>query len=314
MKVIEDPSAGECLAERHAVTIGVFDGIHLGHQYVIGETRRQADAVGDNLAVVTFDPHPARIVRPASAPKILTGIDHRLELLDRLGVDTTVVIMFDLEQASEGAADFVERVIVKCLMARSVTVGADFHFGHRREGNVPFLVGLGHDLGFEVNALSAVERTDSRGEAISSTAIRQALTEGDVRRAAAMLGRFHQVRGTVAAGDRRGRTIGFPTANLDVSPDLAIPADGVYAAWYLTPDGVRHRAATNIGKRPTFYADADRSLVEAHLLDFDGDLYGQLGRVEFVARLRGEQRFQGIEALQAQLRTDVEAAHSALAG
>ncbi len=312
MKVIWNPAPGECLAERHAVTIGVFDGVHLGHRFVIEQTRRLADSLDARLAVVTFDPHPAQVVRPQSAPRILTGIEHRLELLDLLGVDTTVVIGFDVAQARERASDFVERVMVKCLEASAVSVGADFHFGYRREGNIELLAALGSRFDFEVRALPAVARVDDSTEAISSTAIRRALAVGDVVKAAEMLGRHHQVRGPVAKGDQRGRSIGFPTANVDVRVDRALPADGVYAAWYSTPDGGRHEAAANVGKRPTFYDDADRSLVEAHLIGFSGDLYGQEGRVEFVDLLRPERRFDGIDALKAQLEADVDAARGIL--
>lgn len=308
MKIIRNPQVDECLAEPHAVAIGVFDGVHRGHQAVIQATRHRAEELQARSAVVTFDPHPARITRPQSAPRILTGIDHRLELLESFGVDTTVIITFDEAQAKERAAEFVERVIVRCLQAKSVTVGDDFHFGYRREGNTQVLGQLGLHFGFDVEAMGQVERNDAVHEPISSTAIRRAVAAGDVVTAAAMLGRYHLVSGVVMKGDQRGRTIGFPTANVDVQPELALPADGVYAAWYLLPDGSRHRAAVNVGKRPTFYVDADRSLVEAHLIDFHGDLYGQIGRVEFVKMIRTEQRFDGIESLKAQLTADIESA------
>lgn len=312
MLVIQNPGAGECLDEPHAVTIGVFDGVHRGHRFVLDETRRLADHDGARLAVVTFDPHPARIVRPDSAPKILTGIEHRLELLRDFGVDTTVVVHFDQAQAHERAKAFVDRVIVDCLSASSVSVGDDFHFGYRREGTTELLAEIGAERGFDVHPLDQVLQPGEGGAPVSSTAIRRAVAEGDVEEAAEMLGRLHQVRGEVRAGDQRGRTIGFPTANIDVSPERAIPADGVYAAWYVFADGSRHPAAVNVGKRPTFYADAERSLVEAHLIGFDGDLYGTEGRVEFVKMLRAERRFDGIEALEAQLQTDIDEAKALL--
>ncbi|NNF55627.1 MAG: bifunctional riboflavin kinase/FAD synthetase [Acidimicrobiales bacterium] len=308
MRIVRNPQADECLAEPHAVAIGVFDGVHLGHQAVIQATRHRADELQARSAVVTFDPHPARITRPQIAPRILTGIEHRLELLASFGVDTTVIINFDEAQAKEQAADFVERVIVRCLQAKSVTVGDDFHFGYRREGNTKVLAQLGLHFGFDVEAMGQVERSDAAHEPISSTAIRRAVAAGDVVTAAALLGRHHVVDGVVVKGDQRGRTIGFPTANLDVPADRAVPADGVYAAWYVLPDGSRHKAAVNVGKRPTFYADADRSLVEAHLIDFRGDLYGHKGRVEFVKMIRSEQRFDGIDVLKAQLATDIQVA------
>ena len=312
MKIIRNPQVDECLAEPHAVAIGVFDGVHRGHQAVIQATRHRAEGLQARSAVVTFDPHPARITRPQNAPRILTAIDHRLELLESFGVDTTVIINFDEAQAKERAADFVERVVVRCLQAKSVTVGDDFHFGYRREGNTQVLAQLGLHFGFDVEAMGQVERDDSAHEPISSTAIRRAVAVGDVVTAAGLLGRYHSVSGVVVRGDQRGRTIGFPTANVDVPPDRAVPADGVYAAWYVLPDGSKHRAAVNVGKRPTFYDDANRSLVEAHLLDFHGDLYGQAGRVEFVRMLRPEQRFDGIDSLKAQLAVDIAEAKGIL--
>ena len=314
MLVIQDAASGECLDDQHAVTIGVFDGVHRGHRFVLEQSRKLADHDGARLAVVTFDPHPARVVRPDSAPKILTGIEHRLELLRDFGVDTTVVIHFDEHQALERASAFVDRVIVDCLKATSVAVGNDFHFGYRREGTTGLLAEIGAQRGFDVHPLDQVRQHGDGSVPISSTAIRAALAEGDVRQAAGLLGRLHQVRGEVRAGDQRGRAIGFPTANIDVAPERALPADGVYAGWYVFADGSRHAAAINVGKRPTFYEDADRSLVEAHLIDFDGDLYGTQGKVEFVRRLRGEQRFDGIEALKAQLKADIDEAASVLIG
>lgn len=312
MLVIQNPGAGECLEEPHAVTIGVFDGVHRGHRFVLEETRRLADHDVARLAVVTFDPHPAQIVRPESAPKILTGIEHRLELLREIGVDTTVVVDFDQAQAHERAKAFVDRVIVDCLSATSVSVGNDFHFGYRREGTTALLAEIGAERGFDVHPLDQVLQPGEGSQPVSSTAIRRAIAKGDVEEAAAMLGRLHQVRGEVCAGDQRGRTIGFPTANVDVPPERAIPADGVYAAWYVFADGSRHAAAVNVGKRPTFYADADRSLVEAHLIGFDGHLYGTEGRVEFVKMLRTERRFDGIDTLKAQLQSDIDQAKTLL--
>ena len=311
MKVIYNPAVGECLGEKHAVTIGVFDGVHRGHRFVIEETRRLADQRGARVGVVTFDPHPARVVRPESAPLILTDIEHRLELLEEIGVDTTVVINFDQNQAQERAAAFVDRVIVDCLQAASVSVGSDFHFGYKREGTTDLLGELGRLRQFDVHPLAHLLQPGEK-DPVSSTAIRTAVATGDVESAAEMLGRPHQVRGIVRTGDQRGRTIGFPTANVDVPSERALPADGVYAAWYVLPDGTRQRAAVNVGKRPTFYTDADRSLVEAHLIDFDGDLYGQQARVDFIRMLRAERRFDGLDALKSQLQTDIADANDLL--
>ena len=294
-------------------TIGAYDGVHLGHQAVIAgicdlARRRQLASV-----VITFDRHPAAVVRPESAPKLLTDLDQKLELLATTGVDGTVVVPFDQEMAARSATEFVDLVLVRCAGARAIVVGEDFHFGRRRAGNVALLHELGATRDFEVTGLPLVARPDSTGSAVSSTVIRLAVTEGRVEQAARLLGRAHQVRGTVVTGDQRGRTIGFPTANVEVPNEICLPADGVYAGWYERPDGTRHGAAINLGRRPTFYERADHSLLEAHLLDFAGDLYGEAARVSFVSRLRGEQRFAGLDALKAQLAADVAAARALLA-
>jgi riboflavin kinase / FMN adenylyltransferase len=295
-----------------AITIGVYDGVHLGHQSVIRTTQAEADRLGVATAVVTFDRHPATLVRPENAPKLLTTLDQKLELLELAGVDHTFVIHFDEARAKESAEDFVHEVLVDRLGARSVVVGEDFHFGHQRGGNVALLRQLGADLGFEVHGLSLLHR-DHATEPVSSTAIRRVLTGGDVGAAARMLGRLYELRGTVVGGDERGRQIGFPTANIPVANTMAIPADAVYAGWYIQPDGSRHQAAINLGRRPTFYEHADTSLLEAHLLDFEGDLYGQVARVEFVELLRSEMRFESVEALAAQLEVDIATTRRVLA-
>lgn len=311
MLILRDVAELEAGPE-HAVTIGTYDGVHIGHRTVIDATHRLAEERGLRTAVVTFHPHPASVLRPESAPLMLTDIDQRLELLDRAGVDTTLVVSFDIERAQETAEDFVHNVLVDCLRARVIAVGDDFHFGKGREGNVALLRELGGRHGFEVVGLGLLARPGPGGESVSSTAIRREIAAGDVTGARRLLGRYHEVRGPVVAGDRRGRTIGFPTANMAVPRDRALPADAVYAGWYIRPDRSVHPAAINLGKRPTFHQDAEHSLLEAHLLDFEGDLYGELARVCFVERLRGEQRFDGIDALKAQLEADVAAARAVL--
>ncbi len=285
----------------------MFDGLHRGHRAVLARTAAAAaDDVG--LAVVTFDPHPLELVRPDAAPRLLSGLEHKLELFASAGVDLAVVVGFDDARRNESPEEFVDDVLVHSLHASHVTVGSDFRFARERSGDVATLAELGLSRGFTVDPLPLVREGDGSDAVISSTVIRRLLSEGEVVGAAALLGRPHEVRGPVVAGDQRGRLIGFPTANVAVDTRIALPADGVYAAWYERPDGAVHPAAVNIGKRPTFYDNAERSLVEAHLIDFTGDLYGEVARVRFVERLRGEQRFDGIDAIAAQLQLDVAAA------
>ncbi len=309
----------------HALTIGVFDGVHLGHRTVIEGVRALAARLSVKSALVTFFPHPAKVLRPDLAPDLLTSIDHKLELLAETGLDAVVVVPFDETRAAESAEDFITSVLVGVLAARAVVVGSDFRFGKGRRGDVELLTRMGAEAGFEVYGRELVPRPQHSSEltghdvdfvdlgpAVSSTAIRRALNVGEVALAARLLGRPHEVRGVVAPGDKRGRTIGFPTANVMVEPGFAVPGDGVYAGWYVFPDGTRWQAAINVGRRPTFYEHAEHSLIEAHLIDFDGDLYHQPARVQFVRRLRGEERFDGIEALAAQLVNDVASARQIL--
>lgn len=297
---------------RCVVTIGAYDGVHLGHRAVIAQVRARAAELGAASVVVTFDRHPASVVRPESAPKLLTDPAQKLELLASTGVDATLVVPFDAAASTEAPADFVRRVLVGALAVRGVIVGEDFHFGHKRGGSVALLREMSAQHDFEVVPLRLVARADGVDEPVSSTAIRRALAGGDVKRAAAMLGRDHEVRGTVGQGDQRGRTIGFPTANVEVDPVTCLPADGVYAARVVLPDGSRHDAAVNLGRRPTFHDRAEHSLLEAHLLDFAGDLYGRELRVSFAAFLRGERKFNGVDDLRAQLQHDIAHARAAL--
>ncbi|MGC1512449.1 MAG: bifunctional riboflavin kinase/FAD synthetase [Acidimicrobiales bacterium] len=294
------------------VTIGFFDGVHLGHQLVIGEVRRLAAERGSRTAVVTFDHHPAAVVRPESAPKLLTDLDQRLELLAATGVDYTLVIPFDEARSRETAEDFIATVLVDCLRTRAVVVGADFHFGHGRHGDVALMAAIGAEAGFEVDGVPLVASGAVGARAVSSTAIRHALASGDLEGANRMLGRPHEMRGVVDKGDQRGRDLGFPTANVSVSADRCLPADGIYAGWYQRPDGTSHRAAISLGRRPTFYEDGGPLLLEAYLLDFSGDLYGEQARVRFVHRLRGEEHFDSVEALVDQMHRDVTATRELL--
>jgi riboflavin kinase/FMN adenylyltransferase len=311
MEVLEDDgrASGEvgCV-----VTIGAYDGVHLGHQHVIATVRGLAARLGLASAVVTFDRHPATVVRPASAPKLLTDLDQKLELLARAGVDRCLVIRFDQPRSEESAEDFVTTVLAGQLRARAVVVGRDFHFGHGRRGDVALLQRMGAQLGFEVHGIDLVG--SDGGPPVSSTRIRQLLAEGRVEAAGALLGRDHEVRGVVHRGDGRGRELGFPTANVAVPADICLPADGIYAGWYRRPGGDVHPTALSLGRRPTFYDDGEASLLEAYLLDFDGDLYDQPAAVRFHRRLRDEERFDSVEELVAQIDRDVSATRAALAG
>ena len=313
MEVITDPGACPSLPNGTVVTIGVYDGVHLGHRALIGRVRAMANELGAASAVVTFDRHPATVVRPDSAPLLLTDLTQRMELLAETGVDYTLVIRFDRERASETAEDFVREILVGCLGARAVVVGHDFHFGRNRGGNVPMLQEMGAELGFDVLGINLVADDDPQhGEVVSSTRIRGLLAEGDVAGAALLLGRPHEVRGTVQHGDKRGRELGFPTANVAVPADVLLPADGIYAGWFERADGTVHAAAMSLGRRPTFYEDADLSLLECYLLDFDGDLYDEPAKVRFVQRLRGEVKFDSVEALVEQMTKDVDEARTLL--
>lgn len=313
VQIVSDLSQSPFPGERTVVSIGVYDGLHLGHQAVIAQVREIATERGARSAVVTFDPHPAFVVRPESAPRLLTDQHQREQLFESTGIDAVVVVPFDNAQSHEPAIDFVQRVIVDCLHAESVVVGEDFHFGHNREGNVDLLRKVGDRLGFEVQPLELVVRADGVDEPVSSTAIRRALAGGDVAVASAMLGRPFEVRGVVVTGDQRGRLLGFPTANVEVRSRMSLPADGVYAGWYERPNGDTRACAINVGRRPTFYEHADHSLLEAHLIDFDDDLYTETASVSFVEFLRSERKFDGIEALIAQLGHDVDHARTIMA-
>lgn len=273
--------------------------------------RQLADARGLDAALVTFNRHPAQVVRPESAPKLLTTLPQKLELLGSTGLlDVCRVLRFDDARRHESAEDFVTEVLVGELRARIVVVGADFHFGHGRSGDVSLLERMGADLGFEVVGLGLVSPASETSagadsEPYSSTQIRQMLATGDVVGAARCLGRPHEVRGKVVEGDKRGRDLGFPTANVAVSEETAMPADGIYAGHFIDEQGDLHQAALSLGRRPTFHDDQQSSLLEAHLLDFDGDLYGQRIAVRFVAGIRGEERFESVEELVERIALDV---------
>ncbi len=318
MRVVTDLVGYEPPPNGTVVTIGAYDGVHLGHVAVLRLVHDLATARGLEATCLTFDRHPAEVVRPETAPKLLTTLEQKLELLDETGfVDTTCVLTFDEPRSREPAEEFVRDVLVQGLGARVVVVGVDFHFGYRRHGNVKLLEQMGGELGFEVIGLGLVPvEGDATGMAYSSTRIRELLGAGDVAAAARLLGRPprpHEVRGTVETGDRRGSELGFPTANVAVPGRTCLPADGIYAGRFVDASEVERSCAISLGRRPTFYENADASLLEAFVLDFDGDLYGQAVKVRFVDRIRGEERFDSVDDLVAQMHRDVEVARRMLA-
>jgi riboflavin kinase/FMN adenylyltransferase len=310
--VVTDLSVSPWPNERAVITIGAYDGVHRGHRAVIAQVQARAGELGARSVVVTFDRHPASVIRPDAAPRLLTNASQKLELLADTGVDATVVVPFSAAQARETPVDFVERVIVNALRTQAVIVGSDFHFGHMRQGNITLLRELGERHDFTCEPVVLIPRADGVDEPISSTAIRRALAGGEIETATRLLGRALEVRGTVVTGDQRGRTIGFATANVEIPNGMCLPSDGVYAGLYRRPDGSEHACAINLGRRPTFYVNAEHSLLEAHLLDFAGDLYGEDAAVTFVAFLRSEKQFAGIDELKTQLKLDVEHARVAV--
>ncbi len=284
---------------RSVVTIGVFDGVHRGHQEIIGHTVKTARDLGLTSVVVTFDPHPSEVVRPGSHPAVLTEPARKAELIEALGVDVLCVVPFTVDFSHLSAEAFVHDVLVEHLHAARVVVGENFRFGHRAAGDIELLTRLGRTFGFSVANAPLVT---ADGTPFSSTYIRACVDAGDVHAAAAALGRPHRVEGVVVRGDQRGREIGFPTANLLTGRYAAIPADGVYACW-LVRRGERLAAATSIGTNPTFNGRERR--VEAYVLDFAGDLYGERLALDFVGRLREMRRYDGIGPLVTQIEQDV---------
>ena len=292
---------------RSVVTIGVFDGVHRGHQAIIGHTVKRARDLGLQSVVVTFDPHPAEVVRPGSHPAVLTEPVRKAELIEQLGVDALCVVPFTPAFSQLSAEAFVHDVLVDALHAAVVVEGDNFRFGHKAAGDLAMLTRLGRTFGFTVEEAPLVAEEEL---VFSSTYIRSCVDAGDVSAAAAALGRPHRLAGVVVRGDQRGREIGFPTANLLSGRYVAIPADGVYAAW-LVRRGDRLPAAVSVGSNPTFSGRERR--VEAYVLDFDGDLYGERVGLDFVARLRPTLAFDSVDALVEQMRADVTDARRALA-
>lgn len=280
------------------LTLGVFDGLHLGHQRIMQTVVERAKAVEAVPTAITFDPHPRAVLHPDTAPPLLQTLDQRLANFEVLGIEQAIVIQFDEEFAQQPAEDFISEIIHDRLHAKEVHLGKDFAFGKGRAGNIELLRKMSGELGFLADEVPEVRL---RGQRISSSKIRHLLNEGCVNLTRRMLGRPYGVEGVIIRGNRRGHTIGFPTANLHPH-NRVIPKFGVYATASLI-DGTWRRSITNIGVRPTFGKDLEPS-IESYIFDFDGELYGDVLRVRFLHRIRDERKFKGIEELKAQIESD----------
>ncbi|MFN0141309.1 MAG: bifunctional riboflavin kinase/FAD synthetase [Pyrinomonadaceae bacterium] len=292
------------IARPTVLTLGVFDGLHIGHQRIMQRVVERAKFVNAVPTAITFDPHPRAVLHPESAPPLLQTLDQRLANLDVLGIEQTIVIKFDNEFASSAAEEFLNDIVRDRLHAKEVYLGKGFAFGKNRGGNIELLQRLGAELGFVAHE---VEEVQLRGARVSSSAIRELLAAGRVNVARRMLGRPYGVEGVIIRGLRRGHTIGFPTANLKPH-NRVIPRYGVYATATLI-DGTWRRSITNIGVRPTFETEAEPS-IESYIFDFDGDLYGDVLRVRFLHRIRDERKFNGIDELKAQIERDTGVARN----
>lgn len=302
MKLIRDleqyqPSGPLCLA------LGNFDGVHLGHQQLIKACVDYARNNQGTAAAYIFDPHPARIIKPAAAPKLLVTPQRKAELLEALGLDLLIYAAFTPQVAQSSPQDFVKQILVDQLHVRQVVVGFNYSFGYRGAGTPEMLKELGNQYGFNTVIIEPVE---VNGQIVSSSAIRQALEQGEIEKATEMLGSYPVLSGQVVKGEQRGSKIGFPTANLHVDQEMTIPANGVYAA-LANIDGVAVKAVVNIGRKPTFHEEFPTT-VEAHLIDFNGDIYGREMRLTFFKKIRDERKFSSIEELTAQIGRDREEA------
>jgi riboflavin kinase / FMN adenylyltransferase len=295
------------LASGTWLTIGSFDGVHLGHQVLIRRLVETAHAAHSPALVLTFWPYPAVVLRNLIGPYYLTDPEERETLLERLGVDQVITISFDRELANLSAAEFMTQLTER-LSLRRLVVGYNFALGHGREGNIERLQELGEQLGYSVETIPP-QAVDAK--VVSSSGLRSFLADGEVGKVAQGLGRWYRVSGEIVHGDGRGHGLGIPTANLAAPAEKLLPAVGVYACWAWV-DGYRRKAVTNIGFRPTFESQELALRIETHLLDFDQDLYGHPLQMDFVARLRGEQRFPSVQALLAQIEEDIRLARGIL--
>ena len=308
MLLVRDELRSSVTPGEHALSIGVFDGVHAGHQALIKRMLDEGRARGLTGGVVTFHPHPRTVIRPDLPFQYLASLEHRVELLRACGVEFVSVLQFTSELQQVSAEDFC-RLLVEEAHVRLIVVGADFRLGRGGEGTVERLAEIGRVQGFEVLPVGLIDH-GTGSVPISSTRIRAALVAGEMEEVQALLGRPFSLRGPVVLGDQRGRTIGFPTLNIGVSADRALPPDGVYVTRAYFPTG-NFSAVTNVGTRPTF--DGSSRRVETHVFDFEGDMYGEVVTVELLHRLREERKFEGIDALVAQIQLDSAAARAWLA-
>jgi riboflavin kinase/FMN adenylyltransferase len=285
------------------LAIGVFDGVHLGHQAVISTSAKHAKDAGGTSVVVTFDPHPAKVLRPNDAPHLLTATQHKIALIRDLGVAHLLVLHFDRTFASTAPEEFVRQLVINSRPLQEICVGHEWSFGKGRAGNLALLKQLGLTHNFNVVGVEAVKLN---GEVVSSTEIRKAVAEGDLVKATQMLGREYTILGTVIAGAKLGRKLGFPTANLSAHSEQ-FPPNGVYVAEARLAGAV-HRGVANLGYRPTVSSGKPERLLELHLFDLDREIYGEEMEVRFLRYLRPEQKFENVEALKAQIARDVESA------
>ena len=306
MKLIHQPGDLANGERKACLAIGMFDGVHLGHQQVLRQAIEDSHQHEALSVAVTFDRHPTSVIAPDRAPALLQTRAQRLRAIESLGIDAALVIEFDEAFCRKPGAEFVRELVDGFGAIHSICVGANFTFGHRRDGDAKLLRTLGQALGFHVHGLAAVSLN---GQAVSSTRIRAAVRDGRLDDAGQMLGRTFAIEGTVIEGDRRGSELGFPTANLDTD-GLVLPPNGVYAAHVRLGQEEAHRAVLNIGLRPTLAKPEPTLQVEAHLLDFDGDLYGQVMEIEFLEQLRDEQRFDSTDELATQISRDIEHART----
>ena len=288
------------------LTVGVFDGVHQGHRHLL---RQVVELAGDQFipTVVTFSNRPITVLRPGTEPSYLTSLDQRVDLIKQQGIELVVCLDFTLELAAVTATNFA-KLLVDSLKMKGLILGPDSALGKDRQGDLAFMQQEGEQLGFWV---ASVEPLEIDGQPVKSRRIREAVASGNMAVCPDLLGRNHHLSGVVVLGDQRGRTLGFPTANIEVDPQILLPGDGIYATWAII-DGERHQAATSIGIRPTF--ELSQRLVEVYVMDFDGDLYGKTVGVEFVKKVRDQEKFDGLDALIKQINQDVDDCRQVLAG